>query len=488
MSIEILLRGFFSFIISATFAYSIYDKQALEEAPGDDTDSRRRYVPYVPAFIYPLFLAVLFVLSTREYGMRSTVQHLLAMCFDVFLHTSLYYLLLLLAAPLLRKYISARVCAALWMLPNYLYFIHQGFMRLPRPLLVLRTSVNAIGLICLIWGIGFFAVMLWNLISHLFFRHRLLRNAQPVTDPDILELWQKEQWAAGFKKAPYRLVYSPAVKTPLSIGFFKRSIRVVLPLRSYSQEELALIFRHEIIHIGREDSTTKFFLVFCTAMCWFNPLMWIASRRSADDLELSCDETVLLSVDARTRHLYADLLLRTAGDNRGFTTCLSASARAMRYRLKNVMKPQRPFVGGIASGLIFFALIMSCGYIAAAYNEGTGQEYIFSGQEFDSYTIQNIHGDREEGLRYYDCLDETALNEYLGSLRLYEITGSYTFPDLDNEICVIYHGPEGAFGVTLRDDALKVTPLYGEKNETRNYYCSDEIDWGYLYSLTEPKN
>lgn len=215
MSMEILLRGFFSFIIGATFAYSIYDKQALEEAPADDTDRRRRYVPYVPAFIYPLFLAVLFVLSAREYGVGSTVHHLLAMCFDVFLHTSLYYLLLLLAAPLLRKYISARVCAALWMLPNYLYFIHQGFMRLPRPLLVLRTSVNAIGLICLIWGIGFSAVMLWNLISHLFFRRRLLRNAQPVTDPDILELWQKEQRAAGFKKTPYRLVYSPAVKTLL---------------------------------------------------------------------------------------------------------------------------------------------------------------------------------------------------------------------------------------------------------------------------------
>lgn len=30
-------------------------------------------------------------------------------------------------------------------------------------------------------------------------------------------------------------------------------------------------------------------LTFCTAICWFCPLMWIAKRRSAEDLELSCD-------------------------------------------------------------------------------------------------------------------------------------------------------------------------------------------------------
>ena len=28
-------------------------------------------------------------------------------------------------------------------------------------------------------------------------------------------------------------------------------------------------------------------LTFCTAICWFCPLMWIAKRRSAEDLELS---------------------------------------------------------------------------------------------------------------------------------------------------------------------------------------------------------
>ena len=77
--------------------------------------------------------------------------------------------------------------------------------------------------------------------------------------------------------------------------------RVVLPLRAYTPDELHLIFRHEMIHICRGDSVSKFFLTFCTALCWFNPLMWRAMRNSAEDMELSCDESVLQEADSATR-------------------------------------------------------------------------------------------------------------------------------------------------------------------------------------------
>ena len=62
------------------------------------------------------------------------------------------------------------------------------------------------------------------------------------------------------------------------------------------QEELKLILKHEIVHIAREDSWSKFFLVFCTAMYWFNPLMWYAMKKSAEDMELSCDDAFVTVV------------------------------------------------------------------------------------------------------------------------------------------------------------------------------------------------
>lgn len=47
----------------------------------------------------------------------------LSMCFSIFLHISLYYTILTPLLPLIRRYISARACAMLWLLPNYLYIM-----------------------------------------------------------------------------------------------------------------------------------------------------------------------------------------------------------------------------------------------------------------------------------------------------------------------------------------------------------------------------
>ena len=159
----------------------------------------------------------------------------------------------------------------------------------------------------------------------------LLTSAEPVMDPGVLRLWEEEQTAfqvkQGYKKdpQPIPLVRSERITTPLTIGLLKNSVCMVLPQKDYTEEEYRLIFQHELTHIGREDNGNKFFLTFCTAMCWFNPLMWIAMRQCAADLERSCDETVLLNADMETKKQYAFLLLKTAGDDRGFTTCLSAS-------------------------------------------------------------------------------------------------------------------------------------------------------------------
>ena len=68
---------------------------------------------------------------------------------------------------------------------------------------------------------------------------------------------------------------------------------LVLPNKYYTDEELQLIFNHEIIHIARDDVFTKIYIVFCNACCWFNPLMWLANKKCSEDLELSCDTSVL---------------------------------------------------------------------------------------------------------------------------------------------------------------------------------------------------
>lgn len=463
-----MIKGFCALLFSGVFAWVIFDRDS-----GSDHGSRQRYLPYVSGLLLPLSLLILLCMALIGTGRERAMQITLAFCFGVFLHICLYYLLLMPALPLLRRHISARACAVLWMLPNYLYLTQMSYMQLPEPRWVIEAPSILVQALLILWLAGFLAVLGWKISSHLIFRARILRDTSPVTDPAVLAVWRQEVEAARFREPKFKLVASPSIQTPLSVGLFQRAIRVVLPERAYTPEELSLIFRHELIHIGREDSWNKFFLVFCSAMCWFNPLMWIAVKRSSEDLELSCDETVLLGSDDDTKRQYADLLLKTAGDEQGFTTCLSASANALRYRLKSVVDPKKKPSGALTVGLVFFLLCMSCGYVTLAYGGGTGAEVIYQSQSPEQYTLRSINvGD-------FVCTDEAALHRYLSGLRMEHISGNYSFDQEGTSLSLMFDTPEGVLAVTLSDRFAKLVPLYGEVT-ANYYYLPDGTDWDAL--------
>lgn len=98
------------------------------------------------------------------------------------------------------------------------------------------------------------------------------------------------------------------------MGLSLETMVVLLPERSYNDDELRLVLRHELIHIARRDSASKLALVSIAALCWFYPLSWFAMRRSAEDIELCCDESLLYDAGQDERRRYAELILSSAGD------------------------------------------------------------------------------------------------------------------------------------------------------------------------------
>ncbi len=476
MTRDFLVKGLISLIFGAEFAWIIFDRRKHDSGK---ENSSGRYLPYISGAVLPMTV-LLIPLCTLLFGDAKTAMYdTLDFCFGVFLHICLYYLLLMPILPFLRRHISARACAVLWMLPNYLYIIWVHCGQMSELYWVIEVPFLLIQILLAVWLIGFLAVLGGNIISHRAFRARILRDAAPITDSAALEIWQREVEAAGACKLKLRPLVSPVVRTPLSIGLFRRSVRLVLPERDYTPEELALIFRHELIHIGREDSWNKFFLVFCSAMCWFNPLMWMAKRRCFEDLELSCDETVLLDSDDDTKHRYAGLLLRTAGDERGFTTCLSASASALRYRMKSVVEPKKKTSGALVVGLSFFLLCMSCGYVTLAYQECTGAEVIYQSRSAEQYALRDMEwGDLV-------CTDEAALHRYLSARRVERISGNYAFSELDQEetsLPLLLDTPEGTLYITLSDRFMRLW-VWGDNRREEYYYLPDGTDWEILKQI-----
>ncbi len=466
---------------------SYWVKKRYRREFGEETyeDIRPKYSSEITGSFLVMALPWMIVLESLFYDLKTGLYTVFGYYSSTFLLISVYYIILLPFIPALRKYIGARTVAMLWIIPNYLYitFLYEA-NRLSKPLYVISLPENLFSILLIIWFSGFFAVMLWNILQHLSFRRYILADAVPVTDRAILEIWQQTISDAKIKKPKFSLVYSDKATTPLSIGLFQRTLKVVLPYKSYTKEELQLIFKHEIIHISREDGWSKFFMVFCTAMCWFNPFMRSAMKKCAEDIELGCDEAVLNGADHATRKKYASLILETVGDERGFTTCLSASAKALLYRLTNITKPAKRTSGAIVLGLVFFTLSLTNGLVAMAYNEKTGAEYIFTEGHYSAYDVDDIYLYNQESMVDYNLGDEDALLKYFSQLRLLKIEGRmYKYPINESISSFNLSCGNKHFKIYLYDDAVKLTRRENRKTLEYNYHAPDGIDTEYINRL-----
>lgn len=492
MSMAMAVRLVLGLICGLALSWLVWDRseRELTDQTRGETHERPRFLSFSGSYYLPTLMLLYPILGAISGGAQKAVQITLGLLLRVFLEAGIYYVLLLAMMPRLRRWVSARVCAMLWLLPDWLY-VFAG--RPDRPtdgkMLVLHAPGVLVYVLLAIWAVGAVGVMVWKIGSHLAFRRRILKNAVPVTDRQTLHVWDIELERAWIQKCKWKLVQSSAVTTPLSIGLYNRTTRIVLPMREYTQEELSLILRHEIIHISRGDPEAKFFLTFCTAMCWFNPLMWAAMRKSADDFELSCDESVLLDEPQPVRRQYAELLLQTAGDERGFTTCLSATAGALRYRLKAVMKPEKKRTGAILIGLTLFVLALCSGYVALAYDAQPGAQRIFDGQDLSAVTVSSVDPWNDPRGKDGTCMDEDALKNYLASLQpeLYtEKLDEYASGE-QRELTVMFDTPQGRLSVRLLDQAVHVTRLWdGPDFHSDSYYLKTPVDWDYLDTLIAP--
>jgi len=485
---RILWALFFSVLLGYSFSKTMeYERDAnrlgviLEKKPGRVT------MVYNSPLIMPAMLLVLAVVAPVVGGMRQGLDYILGMMLEVFLLLSVYYVILLCCLPLLRRVFSARACATLWILPAFLYWLPHMWRDYPiEPLLVLKMSPQLTKILTVVWFVGFVVVLTWKITAHLLFRRDVLADTYPVTDPAILELWEREQRLIERKKS-IPLLYSERIVSPMTIGKKDKAIRTLLPQRSFTMTELQMIFRHELRHVQRLDVDTKMFYAFCQAMCWFNPLVWIAMGKAAADLELSCDEMVLYGKDEGERRHYAELLLDSAGDDRGFTTCLSASAKTLRYRLKNVVKERRRLSGTFLVGFSLAALLLCCGMVVVSRTYGTVDEVVLS--RFETLELGTVYATEDGGDYSYGkeeevfAWDEAALKAALGKVQVTKVMDSTAEPDFSD-------GPRIYFGfyglwMDLSDEWLWIHNSHDMRELRGVYRVDSHVDWEAIFAALD---
>jgi len=429
--------------------------------------------PFVLTLFFALFYLLLLLQERRS--PKALLDALIELALPLALLIVVYFTLVLLILPLLRRHISALACATLWGLPTAVAFFQLVCRSHVRPTLVLRLPSGVAPWLMGVWLAGTAAVLGWKVLAHLRFRRNILKDARPVEDEHILALWAAEQ-ARIEREQPIDLLISPAISSPLTVGLFSLTMKTLLPERDYTEEELKLIFRHELRHVQRRDVDSKAFYIFCQALCWFDPLVWLAADRACADLEFSCDEMVLYSADEGTRRRYAGLLLTGAENDTGLTTCLSASGEALRRRLQAVVAPPaRRSSGALLLGVAAALLILCSDQVAFSTQQGTVEEVILSRYE-----------------DYFDPRDweRSALRQTLGEIpvsRVSTLRGA-GLRDSPGGFQLYLHSGAGQLSLTLfKEGYLEVwdTTRTGNTSHRTLYTIDGPVDYPQLKELWE---
>lgn len=471
MSITLLFRLAMGLALAGAvgIGYARSCRMEAGEPRGDDRKDAVVYGdPNTFAFMIAAFALLAVFFDGPEQGSHLAVRMLLESAADL----SLYFLLLLPALPLLRRRFSARLCATLWLVPTFIGACMNGLLNFRRvPSLVIPLREELLAALGWVWLAGFLLVFGGRVMGDRRFRGQLLSGAYSEEDPQVLAVWQEVLLAMDL---PWevRLLRVPAARSPLSLREGRKRYATVLPERDYTEEELRFLFSHELHHLQRRDIDTKIFLAFCQGLCWFNPLVWLAAAKGSDDLELSCDEVVLAGQDERQRRDYARLLLQSAAEGRGFTTCLSARGKSLRYRLENVLKPRKRRSGTVLLTAVTLAVFLSWGSCAVSTRQGTLGEMAFP-QGWESMEIQICLESSDLSRR--DCQSPEKLLAYLAALPAEEVVILGRVADDDRPQLCLEFGKYWRYYTVTGRAAQQRYVNGGQKNTA--WILSSPLDW-----------
>ncbi len=189
-----------------------------------------------------------------------------------------------------------------------------------------------------IYGIGLLVFLLYYLVSYIFLRRRIHRQADEM-DCHILHEVQRE---LGIRRK-IALKVDQCIQTPLFWGMLKPTI--LLPQKSYDKEELYFLLCHELTHYKSCHMYLRFLALLVHVIHWFNPLSYVALRQIQEACEYACDEGVTEKMSREKRLAYGYLLVRGVCSGKTSVFSLGFGGNrgkdVLKRRLEVIMEEQK---------------------------------------------------------------------------------------------------------------------------------------------------
>lgn len=180
------------------------------------------------------------------------------------------------------------------------------------------VSIDTAAIVATVWALIACGFLLYTAVSYALLKRKVQNSVQ--LDKNIFEC--------------------STINTPFLLGYLKPSIYLPTGL---PPEDLELILAHEQMHLRRFDNWTKLLGFLALSLHWFNPLVWVAYSLLCRDIEMACDEDVVVSMDVTGRKAYSAALLRCAVCHRLGAVCPVAFGEvSVKQRIPKVLNYRKP--------------------------------------------------------------------------------------------------------------------------------------------------
>lgn len=165
-------------------------------------------------------------------------------------------------------------------------------------------QIKLINFIQIVWIAGMVISFLFYLINFIIFKIKIKGHLEKM-DSKLFEQIKNELNI----KRNVNLCKCSLINSPVFVGFV--SPIILMPYTNYADEELKLIYKHELIHFKRMDVWYKLILVIASVVHWFNPLVYLMRRYASKDIEYTCDDIVTKDLSLEQRKEYSRVILKT---------------------------------------------------------------------------------------------------------------------------------------------------------------------------------
>ena len=163
--------------------------------------------------------------------------------------------------------------------------------------------LNIPNILTYIWALGMLVYLLIIAVSYVIFLAKKRKNSVAIAQSPILDSVRE---ALNIKQQiPVRM--SPEVRSPMLVGIIFPT--VYIPCREISDENLQMVFLHELTHFKRKDLVIKWLCLFVNIVHWFNPFAYLLFSNLSEACETSCDMAVTKNMSDDEQKIYIKTIL-----------------------------------------------------------------------------------------------------------------------------------------------------------------------------------